>query len=310
MFFTFLAKTTSEIYRELAIHPRLIKRWSDPFDPALFKDIEPGTFCPLGTDAFHIALLLMFFAIVLLWCGYRVSTASVYRAAGWAFAALSVVVAAGFRGAFPGTFSIVLACAILLLIYTDLTIIAAVTAIRNLTYTGLKESFITDPRNGNVTWMTMLGSAIAAFIVFASCIWYICGNYAASLFGYGTWMAVPAGLACIGFGYYFGKEYLPWHFLEDHPLVGEAGFYREIENIYIKDGEASLMEIMGAGFFLCIVLSCCLVLFKGSIEGSDIFGMISIFLICLVMVKSELNRSVKEDALEDVRMERSKDAWS
>ena len=307
MFFFFLAQAAGEEYKSLAVHPDLQRSLVNPFDPALLS--EAGHyFWPFDSSVINIGVLLLFVAAFIFWCSFRVNKSYVYSILAWSATILGLDFLVGFRTPFPGVFSILVAAAVLLVLFIDLTIILTVAALRYLTYFGIEERTLTHIKDGSVTNGTMLGTSVASLLLSCLCL-YPCRCYIAALFNNNVWLIGIAALLLVPLGALVAREFLPWTFLKEYPLPG-GGYLKEITNIFIKDGDAQRSEIFGAGLSVCVIFICSVWLFRGKITDTDIFGIICIGFLCAVMVRAELNKSIKEDKVPVIEAQLQKDAWS
>lgn len=307
MFFFFLAQAAAEEYKSLAAHPSLQRSLVNPLDSALLNEVG-NYFWPFDSSIVNIGVLLLFVAAFIFWCSYRVNKSYVYSALAWSAAILGLDFLIGFRTPFPGMFSILLAAAVILVFFIDLTIILTVAALRYLTYFGIEERSLTHIKDGTVTNGTMLGTSTVGLLLTCSCL-YPCRYYIFALFNHSSWPLWLMAVLLIPLGALVAREFLPWTLLKEHPLPG-GGYLREITNIFIKDGDAQRSEIFGAGLSICIIFICSVWLFRGKITDTDIFGIICIGFLCAVMVRAELNKSIKEDKAPIIEIQREKDAWS
>lgn len=307
MFFFFLAQAAGEEYKKLAIHPDLQRSLVNPFDLPLL-DEAGNYFWPFDSSVVNIGILLLFVAAFLFWCSYRVNKSYVYHVLAWSAAVLGLDFLIGFRTPFPGMMSILIAAAALLVLFIDLTIILTVAALRYLPYFGIEERMLTHIKDGSVTNGTMIATSIASLLLSAVGL-YPCRAYIIALFNHNVWFLLIIAALLIPLGAIVAREFLPWTALKDHPIPG-GGYLKEITNIFIKDGDAQRSEIFGAGISLCAIFISSVWLFKGKITDTDIFGIISIGFLCAIMIRAELNKSIKEDKAPVVEVKRHKDAWS
>ncbi|MGM9997832.1 MAG: hypothetical protein ACI38Q_00280 [Candidatus Bruticola sp.] len=304
----FLAQAAGKAYDELAAHPSMQRSLVNPFDIGLLK--EAGNyFWPFDSAIINVGVLLIFAAAFLFWCSFRVNRSYVYHILSWSIAILGLNFLAFFRTPFPGLLAVMIAAFALLVIHIDLTIILTVAAIRYLPYVGIEERMLTHIKDGSVTNYTMAGASLASLGI----MWLSlsCSRvYLTALFNHSSWPFWVISILLVPLGAIVARELLPWTLLKEHPLPG-GGYLREITNIFIKDGDAERKEIIAAGVSLCVVFISLIWLFQGKITDTDIFGIICIGFLCVIMIRAELNKSIKEDVIpRDEIVRRKKDAWS
>ena len=307
MFFFFLAQAAGEEYKNLAIHPDLQRSLVNPFDSSLLN--EAGNyFWPFDSSVVNIGILLLFVAAFLFWCSYRVNKSYVYHILAWSAAILGLDFLLGFRTPFPSMMSTLTAAVVLLALFIDLTVILTVVALRYLPYFGVEERMLTNIKDGSVTNGTMIATSVVSLLLSVFCL-SPCRAYIVALFNHSVWLLWFMALLLVPLGALVARELLPWTILKEHPIPG-GGYLKEITNIFIKDGDAQRSEIFGACLSLCVIFISSVWLFKGEITSTDIFGIICIGFLCAVMVRAELNKSIKEDKTPVVEVKRRKDAWS
>ncbi|MGM9991743.1 MAG: hypothetical protein ACI376_02695 [Candidatus Bruticola sp.] len=303
----FLAQAAGQSYQDLAVHPSLQRSLVNPFDIDLLKEVG-NYFWPFDSTSINVGVLLIFAAAFLFWCSVRVNKSYVYHILSWSVAILGLDLLAFFRTPFPSLSAVMIAAAALLAIYIDLTIILTVAAIRYLPYFGIEERMLTHIKDGSVTNYTMTGAALVSLGI----MWLSVSSsfiYLTALFNHSSWPLWVISILLVPLGAIVARELLPWTFLKEHPIPG-GGYLREITNIFIKDGDAERKEIIAAGVSLCVVFICLMWLFRGKITDTDIFGIICIGFLCVIMIRAELNKSIKEDFIPKEEITRRKDAWS
>ena len=293
---------TFESYKEIACE-RLASRLENPYAIAQLKG--GSYFFPWPDERWIFALWCAIIAAMMLWLYFRVNETNLYRNLGVSFGVLSLTSVIFFGSAFPHPGGVFIAFVCIASILINLTCVLAAAFVYKLPYFGVPEDQLSDSATGQVK---IIPFCTAAFIIvvlpyfFSGDIYF----YVKQLFGGNVFILGLVFVSLFSLAVAWGRIIMPLEDIE-RPVLGGESKIKFVRSIFTHDGPSTRTEVIGVGLALCVIYGIVMLLFKGSISGTDIMGLVVIIALAVGIVHGEMLKAAKNQKPE--AMVTKKSVW-